>query len=162
MNEHLERRKAQRRKDFVWVERMSTLLDNKYSIGGFRFGLDPLLNLIPYGGQIIAFAVSLMLVVVMYRNGVGTKVVVKMLLNVLYDAVLGAIPFFGQVFDFFNKANSKNVKLLREYYFEEKHQGSARGLLLVVVGVLILLCALTFYLMWILAAWSWELLSGLF
>ena len=119
-----------REKDFAWIERMSTLLDNKFSIGGFRFGLDPLLNLIPYAGQFVAFGMSLALVVVMLRNGAGSKVAVKMLLNVLLDAILGSIPLIGYAFDFFNKANKKNVKLLREHYFEGKHQGSAKGLLI--------------------------------
>lgn len=77
-----------RKKDFIWVERVSYLLDNKFNIGGFRFGLDPLLNLIPYAGQIISFATSILLVLIMLRNGAGSKVAVKMLLNVIYDAFL--------------------------------------------------------------------------
>ena len=99
-----------REKEFAWIERMSNLLDNKFSIGGFKFGLDPLLNLIPYAGQFVAFGTSLSLVVIMLRNGAGSKVAVKMLLNVMLDAILGAIPLIGYVFDFFNKANKKNVK----------------------------------------------------
>lgn len=162
MSKYPALKEDKRRKDFAWVERISVLLDNKYNIGGFRFGLDPLLNLIPYAGQVVSFAMSLMLVMVMLRNGAGTKVVVKMLLNVIYDAVLGAIPFFGHVFDFFNKANAKNVKLLREHYFEDKHQGSATGILITVVVILLLLCVVTFYVIWLIAAWSWQLLVGIF
>src|SRR5690606_33222749 len=137
---------------------MATLLDNKFNIGGFRFGLDPLLNLIPYAGQFVSFAMSLTLIMVMLRNGVGTKVIVKMLLNVIYDALLGAIPLFGQVFDFFHKANAKNIRLLREHYFENKHQGDATGILVTIAVILLLLCAVTFYVIWLIAAWSWQLL----
>lgn len=162
MDEHLARREIRRRRDFVWVERVSTLLDNKYSIGGFRFGLDPLLNLIPYAGQFVAFGVSLMLVIVMLRNGAGGKVVVKMLLNIIYDALMGAVPLFGHVFDFFNKANAKNIKLLREHYFEEKHRGSATWILVVILVVLLVLSFGTFYLIWLIAAWSWEVMLGSF
>ena len=153
---------AHRRQDFVWVERVANLLDNKFAIGRFRFGLDPILNLIPYGGQFVSFAVSMMLVVVMFRNGVRTKVVIKMLFNIIVDALLGAIPFLGQIFDFFNKANEKNIKLLREHYFENKNQGSATGLILAVLAIVVLISGLTFYMMWLIVSWSWDLLTGLF
>lgn len=141
---------------------MSNLLDNKFSIGGFKFGLDPLLNLIPYAGQFIALASSLSLVVIMLRNGAGSKVAVKMLLNVMLDAILGAIPLIGYVFDFFNKANKKNVKLLKEHYFEGKHQGSARGLLITLFIIIVLLCVGIFYLMWVLAEWLFSVLGSIF
>lgn len=82
-------------------------MDSRFRIGNFRFGLDPILNFIPFGGQIATFIISLVLVSVMYRNGASSKVAVKMLLNVTWDALLGSIPIFGNVFDFFNKANEK-------------------------------------------------------
>lgn len=159
-NKHLINQKRQ--KDFAWIEQFATLLDNKYSIGGFRFGLDPLLNLIPYADQVVSFLMSLGLVVVMLRNGVGTKVGVKMLLNILYDAILGSIPLIGYAFDFFNKANRKNVKLLREYYFEDKHQGSATRLLVTLLIIIVLLCIGFIYLMYILASWLFTSLGNLF
>lgn len=138
------------------------MLDSKFNIGGFRFGWDPLLNLIPYAGQFIAFSTSIMLVIVILRHGAGSKVVVKMLLNVMFDAVIGAIPIFGQVFDFFYKANKKNIRLLREHYFEGKHQGSAKGILITILILLFTCCIGVFYLMWILAQSTVELLSHLF
>lgn len=159
-NKHLINQKRQ--KDFAWIEQFAALLDNKYSIGGFRFGLDPLLNLIPYAGQVVSFLMSLGLVMVMLRNGVGTKVGVKMLLNILYDAILGSIPLIGYAFDFFNKANKKNVKLLREYYFEDKHQGSATRLLVTLLIIIVLLCIGFIYLMYILASWLFTSLGNLF
>lgn len=151
-----------RKSDFVWVERISCLLDNKFKIGGFRFGLDPLLNLIPYAGQFVSFGTSIILVLVMLRNGVGSKVAVKMLLNIMYDAFFGAIPFFGQIFDFFSKANQKNIKLLHEHYFENKHQGSAKTLLLTILIILLLSCVLLFYIMWISTSWLIHTINGLF
>src|SRR5690606_6801413 len=152
---------AHRQKDFVWVERVSAWLDNKFAIGRFRFGLDPILNLVPYGGQIISLSVSMMLVVVMFRNGVRAKVVIKMILNIMMDAVLGAIPFFGQVFDVFNKANEKNIKLLREHYFENKNPGSAARLIVALIGIIILFTQLTVVIMWLVLSWSGSFQIGL-
>ena len=150
MNNTLTEKRA---REFAYVERISSLLDSKYKIGGFSFGLDPLLNFIPYAGGIITLFVSMSLVLVMLRNGAGSKVGVKMLLNILYDALLGAIPFFGNVFDFFSKANSKNVQLLKEHYFQDKHQGSAKGILITLFLIILLLCIAICYLMWVISEW---------
>ncbi len=151
-----------RKREFAWIERISVLMDSKFQIGGFRFGLDPLLNLIPFAGQTISFGTSFMLVIIMMRNGAGSKVAVKMLLNVLTDAVLGAIPFFGQVFDFFNKANKKNVKLLKEHYFEGKHQGSAKGILFGILVALVVICIVFLFLLWKITTWTFEVIGSIF
>ena len=151
-----------RKKEFAWIEKVANLLDNKFKIGGFSFGLDPLLNFIPYAGQLITFVISIALVLVMLRNGAGSKVAVKMLLNVIYDAILGSIPFFGQVFDFFNKANQKNIRLLKEHYFENKHQGSAKALLITIFILLLVLCFAVCYFIWITASWIFTFFNTLF
>lgn len=98
----------------------------------------------------------------MLRNGVGSKVAVKMLLNVIYDAFFGSIPLFGQVFDFFNKANQKNIVLLREHYFEDKHQGSAKKLLIFIFISLLVICITMFYFMWLLAEWFLNVITNIF
>ncbi|MBV2227149.1 MULTISPECIES: DUF4112 domain-containing protein [Sphingobacterium] len=145
-------------KDFQWVKRLSVLMDSRFRIGNFRFGLDPILNFIPFGGQIATFIISLVLVSVMYRNGASSKVAVKMLLNVTYDALLGSIPIIGNVFDFFNKANEKNVKLLREHYYDNKHQGSAKNILITLGIVIFITIILFIYAMYALTIWLFGLI----
>lgn len=162
MEENKQLVQQKRAKEFAWIEQMATLLDNKFNIRGFRFGLDPLLNLIPYAGQVVSFTMSMGLVIVMLRNGAGSKVGVKMLLNILLDAILGSIPLLGYAFDFFNKANKKNVRLLREHYFEDKHQGSAKGLLITLFIIIVLLCVGFIYLMWLFADWVFTTVGSIF
>ncbi|MFD1164148.1 DUF4112 domain-containing protein [Sphingobacterium daejeonense] len=145
-------------KDFQWVKRLSVLMDSRFRIGNFRFGLDPILNFIPFGGQIATFIISLVLVSVMYRNGASSKVAVKMLLNVTWDALIGSIPLFGNVFDFFNKANEKNIKLLKEHYYDNKHQGSAKRILITLGLVLFILIVLFIYAMYALTVWLMGLI----
>lgn len=139
--------------DFQWVERLSILMDSRFRVGNFKFGLDPILNFIPFAGQAATLIISLVLVTVMYRNGASGKLTIKMLLNVTYDAILGSIPLFGNIFDFFNKANEKNIKLLREHYYENKHQGSGVGILLT-IGIILFAFVLVFlFLMYALTVW---------
>jgi len=123
-----------------WVERVSYLMDESLKIPGtnFRFGLDPILNLIPIVGDISGFAVSGMLVLTMAKKGVSNKVIVLMVLNIVLDFVIGAIPIIGNIFDFTYKANSRNIKLLKEHYSENKHQGSGKNIVAIVLVVLVI------------------------
>src|SRR5690554_2667820 len=148
------------KRDFIWVERVAWLMDEKFRLGRgrLRFGLDPLINLISFLGDIIGFGVSFMLVLVMWRNGASRKVVMLMVINVILDTTIGAIPVVGHVFDFFFKANTKNIMLLREYYYQGKHQGRGNDILAVIFGVILLLTFALIYLLW--KAFLW--LVGLF
>jgi hypothetical protein len=147
--------------DFGWIDRISWLMDNQFKIGGFRFGLDPLLNLIPLGGAIAGFGTSLVLVIAMWRNGASPKLVIRMLINISLDAILGSSPFLGNLLDFFSKANEKNIKLLRQHYYEGKHTGSGIGIVISILIVFFLLIAVTLYLIWTLFSWAFSLLNGI-
>lgn len=125
-------------------------MDDKFRVPGtrFRFGLDPLINLVPFLGDIIGFSVSFVLVYVMWRNGASRKLVMLMLINILVDLTIGAIPAIGNVFDFFFKANKKNIILLREFYYEGKHQGKGNDILAAVLVGFLVLTALFLYILW--------------
>jgi hypothetical protein len=133
-----------------WVEAVARLLDSQFRLPGtnFRFGLDPILNLIPIAGNLSTFAISGLLILTMARFGASRKVIIMMVGNVVLDAVVGAIPIFGQIFDFAFKANNKNVRLLRRHYHEGKHQGRGTGLLIMIGLCMLLLFGLIFYGMW--------------
>ncbi|MFZ1529009.1 MAG: DUF4112 domain-containing protein, partial [Ferruginibacter sp.] len=98
------------------VRRVSRLMDEEFSIGGFRFGLDPILNFIPVAGDLAGYLVSASLILTILKHGASGKLVLKMMANATLDALVGAIPLLGWVFDFAFKANTRNVKLLNEYY----------------------------------------------
>lgn len=132
-----------------WVERVARIMDSQFRLPGtsFRFGLDPILNLIPVIGDLSGFVVSAMLVLTMKKHGASGKILVLMLLNVAVDALVGAVPLIGQVFDFTFKANDRNIRLLKEHYAEGRHQGSGKGTLaLVVIGLLVILALMIFLL----------------
>ncbi|MDB5121538.1 MAG: hypothetical protein JWN56_2756 [Sphingobacteriales bacterium] len=138
-----------------WVERVSYLMDESFRIPGtnFRFGLDPLLNLIPVLGDVSGFAVSGMLVLTMAKKGVSNKVITLMILNIVLDFIIGGIPIIGNIFDFAYKANSRNIKLLKEHYTENKHQGSGKNIIAIVVIILLIILIALVYTLWILTAW---------
>jgi hypothetical protein len=63
-------------------------------------------------------------------------VLLRMGLNIVVDALVGMIPFVGDVSDFFVKSNRRNLNLLREYA-DERRQPSLSDYLF--VGFVLLL-----------------------
>lgn len=138
----MNRSEEKRSTELKYIEKFCIFLDKKYTLKGtnFKFGADPIIGLIPVAGHVITFIISGALILVMARHGVSGKVAVKMVLNITIDTLVGAIPVLGNIFDFFYKANIKNVKLLKEHYDEDKHKGSGIGL--IIISLLILLLVL--------------------
>ncbi|MFW5761536.1 MAG: DUF4112 domain-containing protein [Cyclobacteriaceae bacterium] len=148
-------RKGVNNKVLKWLERMAGQLDSKYKLPGtnFRFGLDPIIGIIPGIGDAITMIFSSALVLVMMREGASGKVLVKMFGNVLLDTIIGSIPIIGVIFDAWFKANNRNIRLLKEYYQEGKHQGSGLGLLILIGLILLVLFALLIYLFIMFIIW---------
>lgn len=138
-------------------ESISRLLDSKFEIPGtgIRFGLDPILSLMPVIGDLITLVISSMLIYTMHNHGASRKVVIKMMLNAGLDTVIGAIPLVGTVFDVFYRSNERNVRLLREHYYEGKHQGSGKGLLAIIILIAIAIIAAVIF-------GIWQLLEAIF
>ena len=126
---------------------MAEILDNRFRLPGtqFRFGLDGIIGLFPYIGDVATFLVSGYLIIIMVRKGASGMLVLKMILNIFVDGAIGTIPFLGDIFDFRHRANTKNVNLLLEHYGEGKHKGSAWWVIILVILMLIALIVLSVY-----------------
>jgi hypothetical protein len=145
-----------------WVEQIARLMDSRFKVPGtnFRFGLDPLMGLIPVVGGIPSAIVSVLLVSTMMRHGASGEVAVRMILNVAIDTIIGAVPIVGNIFDFAFRANDRNVRLLRAHYNEGRYQGSGRGLVAMLVVGLAAVLGLIAWGTWALVAASWRALFG--
>lgn len=104
------------------VEFLARLLDSRFRVPGtsLRFGLDPLLGLIPGLGDSASALVSVLLILKSARHGLPRVVMIRMAVNVLLNAAIGAIPVAGDLFSFWFKANQINYQLL------QKHAGPRR------------------------------------
>jgi hypothetical protein len=102
----------------AWAEGLTRLLDDAFVIPGtkVRVGLDALLGLVaPGAGDAVTAFVTGMLVVEGFKRRVPSVVLLRMLVNVLVDSIVGAIPIAGDVFDVFYRSNRKNLELLRQH-----------------------------------------------
>lgn len=109
------------RRQFVRsIERTARLMDAwvKLPVVG-PVGLDALLGLVPVVGDTVAAAISISLIARSLRYGVPDDIIARMLGNVLFDLLLGAIPGVGDVADMWFRSNLRNLELLREYLGDE-------------------------------------------
>lgn len=100
------------------VRVIADLLDEAIEIPGinYKIGLDPILGILPVGGDAVSAAISLYIVAEGARMGASRDTVLKMLFNVGLDAVIGSIPVLGTLIDAVWKANERNVALLEEEF----------------------------------------------
>src|SRR5262249_24674410 len=98
------------------LDQLASVLDDIFHIPGtrIRFGLDPLLGLLPGLGDAISGATSMLIIVAGWRRGLPRVTLARMFANVAIDSLLGALPIFGDLFDVWWNANRMNVNLLRK------------------------------------------------
>ena len=99
------------------LRHLARLLDSAFRVPGtrWRVGFDGLLGLLPVAGDAVGLLLALWLVAEARRLGVPFGVLVRMLLNVLVDALVGSVPVAGDIFDFAFKANERNLRLLERH-----------------------------------------------
>jgi hypothetical protein len=106
------------------LDYIASLLDDMFEIPGtkIRFGLDALIGWVPGIGDALAGTASFLIVFASWKRGARTVTLVRMVANVLLEAVIGAIPVVGDAFHVFWKANRRNYQLLmRERTFPGYH-----------------------------------------
>lgn len=98
------------------LERLAWILDRSIPVGRFRVGLDPIIGLIPGAGDTIGAVLALYIVYEAARLGAPGGVLARMVANVLVEAVVGAVPVAGDLFDFYYKASTRNMALIHRHY----------------------------------------------
>lgn len=95
------------------LDKLATLLDSQFSVLGIRFGLDPILGLVPVAGDVASGLISAYLILEAARAGARKRDVGHMVVNVALDTAIGSIPILGSIFDVAYKPNNRNVRILR-------------------------------------------------
>ncbi|NIT55150.1 MAG: DUF4112 domain-containing protein [Aliifodinibius sp.] len=95
---------------------LAVFLDSKFRVPGtnIRFGIDPILGLIPGAGDVLAGLISLYFLIQAGMHGGKASVLSRMFLNILLDVIIGSVPILGEAFDVYWKANLRNARILDE------------------------------------------------
>ena len=108
------------------LERFSKITDSSIGLPftKFNIGIDAIIGLVPVIGDAIGFLLSCYVLFEAQRMGVSKRIKLKILVNMLIDFFGGLIPLFGDLFDAFFKANTRNTAILKEELF---NQGKLKG-----------------------------------
>ncbi len=124
---------------------LEILLDEAFRIPGlgFRFGIDGIIGLIPGLGDLIATLLTLIIPLAAWLRGARWPLLIRMLSNLAIPLLIGAIPFFGDLFEIYWKPNRRNYQLLlRHLHTPHRHNGRDWLFLLVLLAALAALCLL--------------------
>ncbi|ABI59570.1 DUF4112 domain-containing protein [Nitrosomonas eutropha] len=137
-----------------FVERMGWFLDESITLpNGYKIGWDGFISLIPGVGDFISSALSSLIIFQAHQLGLPRMVLGRMLINLMIDAVVGAIPVAGDAFDFVWKANKRNLILLNNYQ-QQPTQVYRKSTAENILFILVLLSALALtiaFVIWILS-----------
>jgi len=113
------------------LRRLAWLLDSSIPIPGTRFtiGLEALVGLVPFIGDLVGVAFSIVILAESARLGVGKRILARMALNVALEGLVGLVPLAGDVFDAAWKANQRNVRLLNKWLARPQRTERASGML---------------------------------
>jgi len=99
---------------FKWL---SLVMDEFVRIPGtkFRFGLDPLIGLIPGLGDTSSALVSAFALIQAARLGVPKILLARMSVNILLNEIIGVVPIVGDAFSFWFKSNARNYQIIKDH-----------------------------------------------
>jgi len=140
------------------LEQLTSLLDDIFHIPGtsIRFGIDPLIGLIPGLGDFITGIMSFLILYGAWQRGLPRVTMARMFANIAIDTVVGMIPVGGDFFDAAWKSNRMNYNLLLRAKAEPQKSHTGRDwlfLLALALGMVVLIVvpmvAFVFLLRWI-------------
>jgi hypothetical protein len=136
--------------DLVVLRRFAYLMDEAVPVPGTkkRVGLDAGLSLIPGVGEIIGALLSAWIIVGALRHRVPMPRILRMVIYILLDMILGSIPIAGTIFDWLFEENVINLNALILHRDRTRPPrsfsaiaGAAIGIFIVILGFALLIAA---------------------
>lgn len=122
---------------FRWI---ALLMDDLIRVPGtrLRFGIDPLVGLIPGIGDTGSAIVSAVALIQAARGGLPKIVLARMATNILVNEAIGIVPVVGDAFSFWFKSNARNYELLKQHTAGVRKAGRSDWIFVVAVLILLL------------------------
>ena len=99
------------------LRRLAWWLDEGVRVPGtrIRFGLDPILGLVPGLGDVAGALLGGAILIEAHRRELSRTTLMRMAANIILDTAAGAVPLLGDVLDFVWKSNRRNLDLLERH-----------------------------------------------
>ncbi|RDV25632.1 DUF4112 domain-containing protein [Alteromonas aestuariivivens] len=103
------------------AQKMANLMDTAVKIPfvPVRIGIDPIVGLIPGGGDVLMLLVALRIIWLGKQLGLPKRLIARMVRNSLIDFGLGFFPIVGDIIDVFYKANRANVRIMEKWWLAQ-------------------------------------------
>jgi len=157
-------REVNDRRGLELLRRWARIFDSAFRIPGtqIRFGIDPILGLVPGVGDLASPLLSLLMIWHGARLRVPKIVLARMVFNALIDAIAGVVPVAGDLFDFGWKATAWNLALLEKHAMPGERATSGDYVFVILCSaVLIVVALLPLLLLFALGAWLRQHLGTL-
>lgn len=137
---------------------IALLMDDLMRVPGTnrRFGLNPILDLIPAVGDASAATISAITLFVAARSRVPKIVIARMGVNILLNALIGVIPGLGEAFAFWFRPSHRNYELLKKHAATARAHSTTGDRIFVfgIIGAILLvfialICASMFIMAWL-------------
>lgn len=135
-------------------EFLARVMDELVRVPGtnFRFGLNPVIGLIPGIGDAASALISALCLIYAACCGIPRITLVRMSLNIVINEVVGIVPGAGDAFAFWFKSNVRNRRLLEAHLNDPRKPrrgdwifvGAVLGVVIAVVGLGLLVSLLIF------------------
>jgi hypothetical protein len=138
------------------LDLLARVLDEWFRVPGtsIRFGLDGIIGLVPWAGDVLAGLASCVIIVAAWFRGVPYVTLMRMVLNLGIDVLIGAIPVLGDAFDIAWKANRRNYKLLARHLDQpRRHTWKDWVFLLMIAATILAIFALPLFLLVLAMEW---------
>ena len=143
-------------RDLIALRKFAYLMDEAVRIPGTGrgIGLDAALGFIPGIGDVIAALLSVWIIIGALRHRVPLRKVVRMVVNVLLDLVIGEIPVLGDIFDIAFEENLMNMRMLLANRDRSRPPRSFAGIGFAAILIMILVAGTGIMLMVLLVAFA--------
>ncbi|AQQ01789.1 hypothetical protein B0W48_19625 [Pseudoalteromonas aliena] len=112
---YLNATQAKQKATLLRLERFSKFTDSSIGLPftRFKFGIEAIIGIVPVVGDFAGLILSSYVLFEAQRLGVSWHIKFRILLNMAIDFFGGLVPVFGDIFDAFFKANTRNTHLLK-------------------------------------------------
>jgi uncharacterized protein DUF4112 len=145
------------------VRRLARLLDDAFEIPGtgWRIGIDPIVGLVPGIGDILPALAGGYAIWVASRLGAPASLLARMAANLGLDALAGAVPVAGDLFDAGWKPNVRNLRLVERWLAAPGPARRANRLFVAGLIALVLAAAVgVMVVAWAIVAWAAGVIAG--
>ncbi len=146
------------------IRGLARFLDESIPVPGtkYKIGVEPIVGLIPGVGDFFGVTLSAYIILRAADLGVSAATIIRMIINLVIDGVIGSLPFVGDLFDLVWKANKRNIAIVENELLKNAPLKSSKVFVAVAAVALISVMALIFSLFVLVIRGAYEVLVNTF